>query len=89
MLSYEDRRRLAAIEQQLMIDDPALARRLANHRSAAQVSRRVFVLVLGSVCVLATSVGFLPADVLLVFLAAAPAAVAGYFIIRRAWRHRG
>lgn len=89
MLSYEDRRRLAAIEQQLMIDDPALARRFANHRSAAQVSRRVVVLVLGSLCVLATSVGFLPVDVLLVFLAAAPAAVAAYFILRRAWRHRG
>jgi len=89
MLSYEDRRRLAAIEQQLMIDDPALARRLANHRSAAQVSRRVVVLVLGSVCVLATSVGFLPPEVLLVFLAAVPAAVAAYFIVRRAWRHRG
>jgi hypothetical protein len=89
MLSYEDRRRLAAIEQQLMIDDPALARRLANHRSAAQVSRRVVVLVLGSVCVLATSVGLLPAEVLLVFLAAVPAAVAAYFILRRAWRHRG
>ena len=89
MLSYEDRRRLAAIEQQLMIDDPALARRLANHRSAAQVSRRVVLLVLGSMCVLATSVGFLPAEVLLVFLAAVPAAVAGYFILRRAWRRRG
>ena len=89
MLSYEDRRRLAAIEQQLIIDDPALARRFANHRSAAQVSRRVVVLVLGSLCVLATSVGFLPADVLLVFLAAAPAAIAAYFILRRAWRRRG
>ena len=47
------------------------------------------MLVLGSMCVLATSVGFLPAEVLLVFLAAAPAAVAAYFILRRAWRHRG
>ena len=76
MLSYEDRRRLAAIEQQLIIDDPALARRFANHRSAAQVSRRVVVLVLGSMCVLATSVGFLPAEVLLVFLATAAGAAA-------------
>jgi len=89
MLSYEDRRRLAAIEQQLMVDDPALARRFANHRSAAQLSRRVAVLVLGSVCVLATSVGFLPPEVLLVFLAAAPAAVAAYFILRKGRRHRG
>jgi len=47
------------------------------------------VLVLGSVCVLATSVGFLPAEVLLIFLAAVPAAAAAYFIVRRAWRHRG
>ncbi len=88
MLSYEERRRLAVIEQQLTIDDPALARRFANHRSAAQVSRRVAALVFGSLCALATSVGFIPADILFVFLAAAPAAVAGYVILRRGRHHR-
>ena len=32
MLSADDQRRLAGIEEQLLIDDPALARRLARHR---------------------------------------------------------
>jgi len=89
MLSYEERKRLAALEQQLMIDDPVLARRFANHRSAAQVSRRAAALVLGSLCALATSVGLMPVDVLLICLAAALIAVVAYIILRRAWRHRG
>ena len=36
MLSPDDQRRLAAIEEQLLIDDPAFARRLARHRNWAR-----------------------------------------------------
>ena len=90
MLSYEDRRRLAAIEQHLMIDDPALARRFADHRSAAKASRRVAVVVLGSLCAFATIVGFMPPEVLvLIVLVAAPVAVAAYVLLGRGRRHPG
>jgi hypothetical protein len=36
MLNPDDQRRLAAIEEQLLIDDPALAQRLARDRSWAR-----------------------------------------------------
>jgi hypothetical protein len=49
MLSHEEHRRLAAIERQLTIDDPALARRFARHRSAQGHARRVAVAVLGTI----------------------------------------
>ncbi|HEY0815188.1 MAG TPA: DUF3040 domain-containing protein [Pseudonocardia sp.] len=86
MLSYEERRRLSAIEKQLAIDDPALARRFARHRSAVQQRRRVAAMVLGSLCAFALIVGFLPLVVTLCLLAAAPFVVAGYVVLRRAER---
>jgi hypothetical protein len=43
MLSHDDEQRLAAIERQLLTDDPALARRLRRHlvdrRSSPKISR--------------------------------------------------
>jgi hypothetical protein len=60
MLSHEDHRRLAAIEQQLLIDDPRFVRRL-NYRSVARGSRwrKATAAVVGVLCALAMAVGML------------------------------
>jgi ferric-dicitrate binding protein FerR (iron transport regulator) len=60
MLSHEDEQRLAALEQQLLIDDPAFARRLA-HPDARRPSarRRIAAALIGVLCALATVAGLL------------------------------
>ena len=51
MLSPDHQRRLAAIERQLLIDDPAFARRLTRHRNCARYrSRRLAVGIVASLC---------------------------------------
>jgi Protein of unknown function (DUF3040) len=86
MLSHEEYRRLAAIERQLTIDDPALARRFARHRSARGQARRVAVAVLGTIYALAMIVAFLPAFTMITVVLAASTAVAACFVIRKAWQ---
>ena len=60
MLSHEDHQRLAAIERQLLIDDPAFVRRLGR-RSIARGSRwrKAAAAVVGVLCALAMMVGML------------------------------
>lgn len=60
MLSHEDHQRLAAIEQQLLIDDPRFVRRL-NYRSVARGSRwrKAAAAVVGVLCAFAMAVGML------------------------------
>ena len=59
MLSHEDERRLAAIERQLMSDDPAFVRRLARRGRRARVrwSRALTAAAVAVVCALATVLG--------------------------------
>ena len=65
MLSQEDQRRLAAIERQLLIDDPRLARRLAGHPAPSSISRRSAAAVLGILCAVAVVASLVPTSVLL------------------------
>jgi DUF3040 family protein len=83
MLSHEDERRLAAIERQLMSDDPTLARRLARHpRTLRSRWGRVLAMVVGVLCALATIVGALAESAALVVSAAALTVAAGWFACR-------
>lgn len=86
MLSHEEHRRLVAIERQLAIDDPVLARRFARHRSARGQARRVAAAVLATIYALATIVAFLPAFTMITVVLAASTAVAVCFVIRKAWQ---
>jgi hypothetical protein len=88
MLSHEDERRLAAIERELMCDDPALARRLARHRTRKPRWGRVLAMVVGVLCALATIVGVLAESTALVVSSAALTVVAGWFICRGRRSHR-
>jgi uncharacterized membrane protein len=86
MLSHEDRRRLAAIERQMQIDDPAFAR-LFTHRLAAGTRwRRPATAVAGMLCGLAAIAGVLTGSVLLfvlLFVSSATIAVAARWPIHR------
>jgi hypothetical protein len=89
MLSHEDERRLAAIERELMRDDPALARRLARHpRTLRSRWSRVLATVVGILCALATIVGALAESAALVASAAALTVAAGWFVCRGRRSHR-
>jgi hypothetical protein len=57
MLSHEDERRLAAIERQLMSDDPAFVRRLARRGRRARVRWSRALTAVAVVCALATVLG--------------------------------
>jgi 3-methyladenine DNA glycosylase AlkC len=58
MLSHEDERRFAAIERQLMSDDPAFVRRLARRGRRARVRwSRALTAAVAVVCALATVLG--------------------------------
>src|SRR5690348_12068188 len=60
MLNQQDRRRLAAIERQMLIDDPAFARRLARGSVVPRSTwRRAAFAIIGILCGLATCVGLL------------------------------
>jgi hypothetical protein len=60
MLSHEDHRRLAAIEQQLLIEDPDFVRRLRRPSFARRSRwRRAAITIIGVLCALATMVGVL------------------------------
>ena len=55
MLSPDYQRRLAAIERQLLIDDPVFARRLARHRNGSRRRcRRLAAGCIASLCALLT-----------------------------------
>jgi Protein of unknown function (DUF3040) len=83
MLSHEDEQRLAAIERELMSDDPALARRLARHsRTTRMRCGRVLAAIIAILCALATLVGALAESAALVVSAAALTVVAGWFVYR-------
>jgi hypothetical protein len=60
MLNPQDRRRLAAIERQMLIDDPAFARRLARGSVVVRSTwPKVAAAITGILCGLATFVGML------------------------------
>ena len=88
MLSHEDHRRLAAIEQQLLIDDPRFVRRL-NYRSVARGSRwrKATAAVVGVLCALAMAVGMLSGSGTLT-LSSAVLTGAAWWIFHRARRFR-
>jgi len=89
MLSDEDERRLAAIERELMSNDPAFARRLARHpRTLGSRLGRVLVSVVAILCALATIVGVLTESAALVVSGAALTVVAGWFVCRGGRSHR-
>ena len=60
MLSHEDEQRLAAIERQLLIDDPVFARRLGRPTCAKSMCLQALAAVIGTLCGLAACLGALP-----------------------------
>ena len=88
MLNQQDRRRLAAIERQMMIDDPAFARRLGDSSVAARSTwRKVPAAIIGILCGLAMFVGMLSNYSTLTASSAALAAAA-WWAFHRAGRTR-
>ena len=85
MLSHEDQRRLAAIEQELMTDDPPLARRFARHRSVRRQARRILVYVFGALYVFVTTIAFVPGPLVMVALLSALLTAALCYVIRKMW----
>jgi hypothetical protein len=85
MLSHEDEQRLAAIERQLMIDDPTFARRLCRPTYARSAWRQALAAVIGTLCALAAFVGMLTSSGTL-FLSSAALTVAAAWVFRRARR---
>jgi hypothetical protein len=88
MLSHEDEQRLAAIERQLLIDDPTFARRLCRPPYARSAWRQALAVVIGTLCGLAAFLGMLTNSGTL-FLSSAALTVAAGWVYRRARRrHR-
>jgi Protein of unknown function (DUF3040) len=88
MLSHEDRQRLAALERQMMIDDPAFARRLRRYTIARRFTwRRVAAAVICVLCALATVAGLL-ADSGALTLSSGALTLAAAWDFRRARRAR-
>jgi hypothetical protein len=86
MLSHEDEQRLAAIERQLLIEDPVFARRLCRATCARYIWRQVLAVVVGTLCGLAACLGMLTSSGTL-FLSSAALTVAAAWVYRRT-RHR-
>jgi Protein of unknown function (DUF3040) len=84
MLSHEDHQRLAAIERQLLIDDPGFVRRLGR-RSNARGSRwrKAVAAIIGILCALAMMVGMLSGSGALT-LSSAVLTVAAWWTFHRA-----
>jgi Protein of unknown function (DUF3040) len=88
MLNQQDRRRLAAIEQQMLIDDPAFARRLARGSAVTRSTwRKAAFAIIGILCGLATCVGMLSSSGTLTASGAA-LTVAAWWAFHRAGRTR-
>ena len=88
MLSHEDEQRLAAIERQLLIDDPVFARRLCRPTCARSTCRQVLAVVIGTLCGLAACLGA-PTGSGTLFLSSAALTVAAAWVYRRTpRRHR-
>jgi uncharacterized membrane protein YfcA len=90
MLSHDDEQRLAAIERQLLTDDPALARRLRRHLvDRRSIWQSAVAAVIGVLCALATVAGLLADSGSLILSGAAlTAAAAGVFQHARRSRRR-
>jgi len=83
MLSHEDEQRLAALEQQLLVDDPAFARRLAHpHVRRPSAGRRIAAALIGILCALATAAGLLAESGSLI-LSGAALTIAAVWVWRR------
>jgi hypothetical protein len=88
MLNQQDRRRLAAIERQMLIDDPAFARRLGRGSVVVRSTwRKVAAAIIGILCGLATLIGTLSNDGTLTASSAA-LAVAAWLAFYRAGHTR-
>jgi Flp pilus assembly protein TadB len=86
MLNHEDRRRLAAIEQQIQIDDPAFALLFTRRLAAGMRWQRAAAAVAGMLCGLAVIAGALTGSVLLfvlLFVSAATIAMAARWPMHR------
>ena len=93
MLSQEDRRRLAAIERQMQIDDPAFARLFTGQpASAVRRWQRAAAAVAGMLCGLAAIAGLLTGSVLLfalLFVSGTAMAAAARWLVHRTRRSTG
>ena len=88
MLSHEDEQRLAAIERQLLIEDPVFARRLCRATCARYIWRQALAAVIGTLYGLAAGLG-LWTDSGTLFLSSAALTVAAAWVYRRTRRrHR-
>ena len=87
MLSHEDEQRLAAIERQLLIDDPVFARRLCRPTCARSMCLQALAAVIGTLCGLAACLGALTNSGTL-FLSSAALTVAAWVYCRTRRRHR-
>ena len=88
MLSHEDEQRLAAIERQLLIDDPTFARRLRRPGYVRSAWRQALAAVIGTLCGIAAGLG-LWTDSGTLFLSSAALTVAAAWVYCRTRRsHR-
>jgi hypothetical protein len=83
MLSHEDEQRLAVLEHQLLIDDPAFVRRLdQSHSPRPSARRRAAAAIIGILCALATVAGLLAHSGSLI-LSGAALTLAAVWVFRR------
>jgi len=88
MLSHEDEQRLAAIERQLVIDDPTFARRLCRRGHARFAWRPALAAVIGTLCGLAACLGLWTDSGTLCLSSAALTVAAAWVYRRTRRRHR-
>ncbi len=88
MLSHDERRQLAAMERQMLIEDPAFARLFTQSLKATGAARRrAAAAVIGWLCALAAITGLLAGSVLLVGYGASLAIAAGWVFRRNRHPH--
>jgi hypothetical protein len=87
VLSHDDEQRIAAIERQLLIDDPALARRLGRLLDRRSIWQSAVAAVVGVLCALAAIAGLL-ADSGSLILSGVALTAAAAWVFHRAQRSR-
>ena len=83
MMNHKERRQLAAIERQMLLDDPAFARLFTRSlRATASAWQRAVAAVVGTLFALTAAAGLLADSVLLVVSGASITVAAGW-VFRR------